>query len=136
MRSSPLQLLLIEDNAAAVLLLKDALQDAACTSVVVTHVEALERARQVLLNSRSDAAILDLGLPDGRGLYTYVRFQQYAPTLPVVVLIGLMNDAVVRAALQHGCRITSRRERSGDLSFSERFIMPSSARRGTRVARK
>ena len=61
MRSSPLRLLLIEENPADVLFLKDALQDGGSTPVSVTHVETLESARQALLNGSVDAAILYLG---------------------------------------------------------------------------
>jgi signal transduction histidine kinase len=51
-----------------------------------------------------DAALLDLSLPDAQGVDTVARLCAAAPGLPVVVLTGLVDDAVAARAVHAGAQ--------------------------------
>ena len=51
-----------------------------------------------------DAMLLDLNLPDSRGLDTLVRAQAQAPAVPIVVLTGLADEAMGIEAVKRGAQ--------------------------------
>jgi DNA-binding NarL/FixJ family response regulator len=51
-----------------------------------------------------DVALIDLTLPDCQGLETFTTIQRHVPTLPIVVLAGLDNDAVALAAVERSAQ--------------------------------
>ena len=61
---------------------------------------ALEQIRQ----TRPDAVVLDLNLPDSEGLATLRAVLAAAPQMPVVVLTGVADVEVARQALQLGAQ--------------------------------
>ena len=97
----PIELLVVDDNAAETLLLLYALED--CPKRVNFHfakdgAEALE----VLKQRELDLVILDLNLP---GLSGYDVLEQCDPTrVPVVVFSVSSNQADAQRALQLGAR--------------------------------
>ena len=88
-------ILLVEDNPGDARLLKEALREFNHTPPFeLIHVDRLalgiERTRQ----ERFAAVLLDLSLPDAKGLETVVRMHQEARALPIVVLTGLDDNSV------------------------------------------
>jgi DNA-binding response OmpR family regulator len=78
-----MRLLLIEDNSRLAGFVVKGLSDAGFT---VDHVGNLDHASAALATARFDAAVLDLGLPDGDGgLWLKVR-RDGGETLPVLML--------------------------------------------------
>jgi len=73
MSSSPIHLLLIEDNPADALLLKYALAEPRGESFRVTHVERIAEAIRCLADESFDVILLDLSLPDSRGIETVAQ---------------------------------------------------------------
>ena len=69
MQSGPIRVLLVEDNVPYALLLQDHLARAA-GRFEVTHVERMAEAVRRLQDGDFDAVLLDLSLPDSRGLAT------------------------------------------------------------------
>jgi DNA-binding NarL/FixJ family response regulator len=78
-------------------------------------VAGLEDGVEVIEASRADAALqaldehpdldlalLDLNLPDGDGLAVLAEFGRRAPDLPVVILSGVQDPVLMRAALDKG----------------------------------
>src|SRR5207302_1286937 len=51
-----------------------------------------------------DAVLLDLQLPDSRGLDTFRSVQKSAPALPVVVLSGFEDETTALTAVQEGAQ--------------------------------
>ncbi|ADE14594.1 PAS sensor protein [Nitrosococcus halophilus Nc 4] len=104
MRSSPIQLLLIEDNPGDTRLVQLALQEAKGTQFEATSVERLSHALPMLRNQPFDAILLDLSLPDGHGLDTLNRVKEAAPQLPIVVLSGLADEELAIEAVKRGAQ--------------------------------
>ena len=51
-----------------------------------------------------DLVLLDLGLPDSRGLETFVRAYAHAPQVPFVVLTGLDDETLALTAVRKGAQ--------------------------------
>ncbi len=66
--------------------------------VVRTIGEALSRLRQ----GRIDVILLDLNLPDSLGLTTFLRLQPKADDLPIIVLVGQVDEDLGLEAVERG----------------------------------
>lgn len=99
-----IEALLVEDNRILARLITDALQEDAGSDIVVTRVERLAAAREILKQRSFDVMLLDLSLPDSRGTETVVRARAMAADLPIVVMSACNDDFVTREALSHGAQ--------------------------------
>lgn len=96
------KILLVEDHA----LMRE------CLSLLMTQrlpgvawreAGTFNQALQVLTAEPDiDLVLLDLDLPDSRGMSTLVRWRQLSPRVPVVVLSASDDEAHVLAAIDHG----------------------------------
>lgn len=83
--------LLIEDNPGDVLLVKEFLQEE-FESVDLTHVSTLRAAKiQIGSGASFDTILLDLSLPDSRGIVLVDKILALAESVPVIVLTGYSN---------------------------------------------
>ena len=98
-----LRVLLVEDNIGDAELVADRL---ATTHVTVTHVERLDAALDTLARTEGgfDAMILDLGLPDSKGVGGVRTVLRSAPALPIVVLTGADDAVIGTEAVQAGAQ--------------------------------
>ena len=111
---APLAVLLVEDNPGDAGLLQALLDeeadaarggDATARPVAVRWVQRLSAAREALADGTPvDVVLLDLTLPDARGLDTVSQVRAAAPSLPVVVLTGLDDEALALRAMQAGAQ--------------------------------
>ena len=90
--------------AADALLLKHALAEAAAESFQVTHVELMAEAVAGCRGDPFDAILLDLSLPDSRGVGTVAQANAAAPHLPIVVMTGLDDEATAMEAVRKGAQ--------------------------------
>ncbi len=76
--------------------------------IEVTDVDHVDRLADALVRVRSedppDAVLLDLMLPDSRGLSTVERLVESAPTVPIVVLTGRDDASVGIEAIRRGAQ--------------------------------
>ena len=84
----PLRLLLIEDNRVDACVIRECLASAGGVVVELEHAACLSDGLSRLKAERFHAVILDLNLPDSRGVRTVVRTHRCAPTVPIVALTG------------------------------------------------
>lgn len=84
-----MRLLVVEDEQRIVDVLKEGLQNA---GFVVDAVNTAASAKNVLDSISYDAAILDLGLPDGDGIGVLKSIRMKGAQLPVLILTA--RDAV------------------------------------------
>ena len=97
MERQRIQLLLVEDSPDDALLIREYFADARQAEFKVDHVERLQSGLERLALGDIDAVLLDLQLPDSRGLDTFRAVQKAAPGLPVIVLFGPLVFPVARA---------------------------------------
>lgn len=109
MNPSTIHVLLIEDNAGDVHLVKTLLAQSneANTSpsfIQLTHTEQLKQAQAMLDTTPYDLVLLDLSLPDARGLDSFLEISRYQPTIPVVILSSYTNHELAIQAVQLGAQ--------------------------------
>ncbi len=98
-----IDILLIEDNAGDVYLIKDMLSKSGinCT---VSHASSLGEATKILSGREFDAVLLDLGLPESVGLETLERIKLHKIKSPVIVLTGLDDEEMALNAVKEGAQ--------------------------------
>jgi signal transduction histidine kinase len=96
--------LLVEDNPDDAHLLQEVLAHAAPDHFILLHAETLHVAWQRLSENAVDVVLLDLALPDSRGLTTIAKVTQAAPSVPIVVLTGVNNETLALEALRMGAQ--------------------------------
>ena len=99
------RLLVVEDSAADAELVADCFEDPATAGAFhLTCVERLAAAVEHLSHTGVDCVLLDLSLPDSRGLDTVRAVRDASPDVAIVVLTGLNEAAVGEAAIQLGAQ--------------------------------
>ncbi|MEQ2007227.1 MAG: PAS domain-containing protein [Limisphaerales bacterium] len=93
------RVLLIEDSPADSLLIGALLGD----DFQVTQTPGL-REGIAAAHSPFDIVLLDLFLPDSRGLDTFTQFQSLHPELPIVVMSGLDDESIAESAVHDGAQ--------------------------------
>jgi PAS domain S-box-containing protein len=99
-----MRVLLIEDNPGDARLIEEMLAEAGNPPIYLEEAGRLDEGLELLARERCDALLLDLGLPDSRGLDTLRRTLSYAPGVPVVVLTGLEDEKVGLEAVKEGAQ--------------------------------
>jgi diguanylate cyclase (GGDEF)-like protein len=99
-----IQVLLIEDNPADALLLREAVREDALSSFEFTVAESLTSGLELLRDEQFDVVLLDLGLPDSQGLKSFEMVHSAFPEKPVVVLSGSADQRMALEAVQSGAQ--------------------------------
>ncbi len=99
-----MSVLLVEDNPSDARLLREMLKDAGGDGVHLTEVGNLDEAFRHLDAGDFDVVLLDLGLPDSRGLATFTTLHQRYEDTPIVVWSGLDDEEVAITAVQEGAQ--------------------------------
>lgn len=99
---TPVRILLVEDNPGDARLVQILLEEVGADRFVVTHVESLGSALELLDESDFDVVLVDLSLPDSSGVETVVKTRNRAPEVPIVVLSGRDDEQTALQALQGG----------------------------------
>jgi DNA-binding response OmpR family regulator len=98
------KVLLVEDNPGDARLIREIFSEQFLGNSELTHVECMKDAEMHLSGHSVDLVLLDLGLPDSEGLGAIRRVHAAAPEVPVVVMTGLDDDAVMAQALHEGAQ--------------------------------
>lgn len=98
-----MNILLIEDNPGDARLIRESLRETGRGTVLV-HVETMKDAEKEINNGRFDVLLLDLSLPDTRGLNTVAAANAVAPNIPIVVLTGLDDETLALEAVRIGAQ--------------------------------
>ena len=99
MPSQPLRVLLVEDNPGDVRLIHWMLQPAE-DPFELTCVDSLSAALDRLHGESFSVVLLDLSLPDSKGLETFRSVSASFPGLPIVVLSGLADETTAIRAVE------------------------------------
>src|SRR5438093_3649586 len=102
--SRPIRVLLVEDDAQDAELLQELLQEDTSPAFEIERADRLRAALDRITQGGTDVVLLDLSLPDSRGLDTFLKLRAQAPAIPVVILTGFDNDAFAVEALANGAQ--------------------------------
>jgi diguanylate cyclase (GGDEF)-like protein len=98
----PLEVVLIEDNAAEALLVEESLRQSELQSFSVVGFPRLSAAMDHIDREGADCVLLDLSLPDAVGLDGVRALLSAFPNLPVVVLTGQDDTSLALEAVSAG----------------------------------
>jgi Flp pilus assembly CpaE family ATPase len=104
MDSPDFKVLHVEDDRVNALIVGKMLETSESPTFEVLHADSLLKALDLLTQTRVDAAIVDLNLPDSSGIETFLTIQRNAPSLAVVVLSGDENQSLARKAVELGAQ--------------------------------
>jgi signal transduction histidine kinase len=111
MNQKTMQVLLVEDNSADATLVRQAFSQFPQGNWQFLGVETLDEAITAYRHTAEDIAsapfdlvLLDLGLPDAKGLETVQQFLAAWPEAPVVVLSGMDDAALALQAIEEGAQ--------------------------------
>ena len=104
MPDTPMKILLIEDNPGDARLIREMLADAGGQGFVIEWVPRLADGLERLNQGEIDLVLLDLDLPDSRGLDTFIKAYAQAPQVPFVVLTGLADETLALSAVRQGAQ--------------------------------
>lgn len=91
-------LLVVDDNPGDVRLVREMLLERPEFEIVVA--DSLGKATETLEKRGVSACLLDLGLPDSRGLDTLIDLRRRFPDLPVIVFTGIDDDEIAMLSLK------------------------------------
>jgi two-component system cell cycle sensor histidine kinase/response regulator CckA len=104
MNDKPINVLLVEDNPGDARLIQEMLAEAGGALFDLGCADRLSTGLERLAVGDINVVLLDLGLPDSRGLDTFVRVRTQAPDVPIVVLTGLDDEALAVQAVEAGAQ--------------------------------
>ena len=97
-------ILLFEDNPDDAALIEAMLQDTPGAVASFTHAERLSTGLHHLDAASFDVILLDLGLPDSRGLETLRAVRSRVPSMPLLLLTGIEDEELGSAAVDMGAQ--------------------------------
>ncbi len=104
MNNQVTRILLVQDNPDYVTFLKDRLNKELNAIYEIRSASTLKGAVDFLATGKVDIILLELSLPDSRGLDTFDRIQAVGSTTPIVVLTSLDDEIVALHAVQKGAQ--------------------------------
>ena len=104
MAGKNIKVLLVEDNPGDVFLLQEFLKEVTTVVVDLIRVVRLSEAFDYLAKEIFDVILLDLSLPDGQGLETFVITHNHAKATPIIVLTGIDDETLAIRAMQEGAQ--------------------------------
>jgi two-component system cell cycle response regulator len=101
---TPLTVLLIEDSEVDAALVSEMLSQARGLNARVVRHDQLESGLVKLGKGDVDIVLLDLSLPDSRGLETFERVSALAPEVPVIVMSSHHDEDLAVTAVRNGAQ--------------------------------
>jgi PAS domain S-box-containing protein len=93
------RVLLVEDSPSDARLLCEALQDYPLQKFEIERAERLDEAIALLAQKPFDVVLLDLNLPDSRGMETCRRMSPAAGQASIIILTGAEDEAIAAEAM-------------------------------------
>ena len=102
--TTPLNILVIEDNPGDLVLLRELLRSTDLEIGKIVHTSFLGGAAPLLAVEKIHLVFLDLSLPDSSGIDSYTGLSEAARRLPVILLTGLTDTNTALQALLMGAQ--------------------------------
>jgi len=104
MNNDELKVLLVEDNPGDVRLIKEFLTEGESSHITLRDVGSLRQALEAVKQDYFDLILLDLSLPDSRGLVTFSCLHESCFDIPIVLLTGLDDENLAVQAMKQGAQ--------------------------------
>lgn len=104
MEDPPIRILLIENNPDYVVLMREMLANVGEASFSLECADDLSTALERLKKKDVDIVLLDLWLPDSRGLDTFANVHSRAPDVPIIILSALKDRRLAAEAIEAGAQ--------------------------------
>lgn len=104
MNMKKIKVLLVEDNEADAKLVQRMLRQIQNQNFEVTTVNRLETAIMETHRCRHDVVLLDLGLPDSKGIPTFSTLHEKCPQFPIVIFTILGDESIGISAVSRGAQ--------------------------------
>ncbi|MBI3773950.1 MAG: response regulator [Gammaproteobacteria bacterium] len=101
---SLIRVLMVGDNLGDLRLVQEMLTESGANQFFLEHVRYIKHALDNLVQTHYDVLLLDLALPDGRGLNNVNKIQAAAPGLPIIVLSGISDEQLALQAVKAGAQ--------------------------------
>jgi putative nucleotidyltransferase with HDIG domain len=99
-----ISILLVEDEKAVARLIELSLKQEAGTNIIMHNEAYLEEAMKKNAEFHYDIVLLDLNLPDSRGMSTLSTFIQRFPDTPIIILTSLADPEFALAVAKEGAQ--------------------------------
>lgn len=99
-----MKILVVEDNPADATLVRHMLEAIPDQQFTIVGASTLKDGMGQLTEDAFDLVLLDLRLPDSEGMETFQKLHQHSPTVPVVVLTGIYDEALAVKAVEGGAQ--------------------------------
>src|ERR1700686_1199629 len=99
-----INVLLIEDNPGDTRLIRELLKEATGVPTGLLCADRLSTGLELLSKGGVDVVLLDLSLPDSKGLDTFSKVHTHAKELPVIVLTGFDDEELAMKAVRDGAQ--------------------------------
>lgn len=104
MKEKNINVLLVEDNPDDACLIGEFLNSVKDARFDLKHVVRLKEALDYVNNDHFDVVLLDLGLPDDKGIGSFVSMNLHAPEMPIIVITALNNESIGLRAVRKGAQ--------------------------------
>ncbi len=99
-----LRILLIEDNEADARLIREMLEEGNAQNFYLALAKSISQGLKFLSDEHFDAILLDIYLPDSKGIDTLDRVLSMVPLMPLIVLTGLADETIGVEAVHKGAQ--------------------------------
>lgn len=104
MEQQIIHVLHFEDNPGDAILIQDTLTGVRNINFRIALVERLSKGLQQLPDSDADIILLDLNLPDSKGLVTFEEVQKAAGNIPIIIMSGMSDEDLSLKAVKLGAQ--------------------------------
>jgi PAS domain S-box-containing protein len=104
MTDKQIKVLMIEDNPGDIVLIREMFKEVDISLFDLETASCLKEGLEKIKETLYDVILLDLGLPDSRGLETLIKVNVRKQEAPIIVLTGLADETVALDAIKKGAQ--------------------------------
>ncbi len=104
MTDKKIKVLMIEDSPGDIRLIREMFKEVGISLFELETASCLKEGLEKIKETLYDVILLDLGLPDSRGLETFIKVNVQKQEVPIIVLTGLADETLALDAIKRGAQ--------------------------------